>query len=449
MILIFLAISMVALSLFLSVFAKQKLLSPSIAFIVPFTVSSIYLIFNVSRWSVVLNTNTYFVIISGCLSYLFGILLASQIKLRFGNKKESVKRDEIKFQAELNSFVLWLFFIFEIIALAFSFRAIISVVRRYGYSGNYSALIYRYRNLSIYTTESISLGGVVDWLYLFNSAIGYIWGYIIADAAANKRKIKLVYFLNFSIAIVTDLLKGGRQSAVQLIIASIICYFMLYLSKLTRKNIPLRKYFKVLICGIVGMSLFQSLGYLLGRTVQADFLQYLAVYISGGIRNLNEYLKTEHTAPDVFAKMTLPYVNRFIGNKFGIARMIYSLDLPYLSANGRNSGNIYTTFYAYIYDFGYIGVIIWPLIMGFISQRIYKKARKSILNDDKRVKTSVIVYGYLFYMLAFSFFSNKFYEGFFTISFVKIFLLWTILSYLFNNLDTGGRKLKLRLKIRL
>ena len=112
-------------------------------------------------------------------------------------------------------------------------------------------------------------------------------------------------------------------------------------------------------------------------------------------------------------------------------------------------GNIYTTFYAYIYDFGYIGVIIWPLIMGFISQRIYKKARKSILNDDKRVKTSVIVYGYLFYMLAFSFFSNKFYEGFFTISFVKIFLLWTILSYLFNNLDTGGRKLKLRLKIRL
>ena len=443
MILVFLAISMVVLSLFLSVFAKQKVLSPSIAFVVPFTVSSIYLIFNVSRWSVVLNINTYFVIISGCLSFLLGILLTSQIRYRLRGKKVLFKRGQNTSQAELKSWILWLLFIIEISALVLSFRAIISVVRRYGYSGSYSALIYRYRNLSIYTTESVSLGGIVNWLYLFNSAIGYIWGYIIADVAANKRKIKLLYLLNFIISVITDLLKGGRQSAIQLIVASIVCYFMLYLSKANRKQLPLRKFIRFLIFGIVGMSLFQSLGYLLGRTVQADFLQYLAVYISGGIRNLNEYLKTDHGAPDVFAKMTLPYVNSFIGNKFGISRMIYSLDLPYLSANGSNSGNIYTTFYAYIYDFGYIGVIIWPLIMGIISQLIYKMARRSILNNGKRVKISVIVYGYLFYMLVFSFFSNKFYEGFCSIAFIKMFLLWTLLGYIFNNFDVTG---KIRLK---
>ena len=444
MVLVFLAISMVALSLFLSVFARQKVLSPSIAFIVPFTVSSIYLIFNVSRWNVVLNINTYLVIVSGCLSFLLGILLASQTRYCLKSKKVSLERGENTSQSELKDWIIWLFFIIEIIALVLSFKAIISVARRYGYSGSYSALIYRYRSLSIYTTESVSLGGIVNCLYLFNSAIGYIWGYIIADTAANKRKIKLLYLLNFGISVVTDLLKGGRQSAVQLVIASIICYFMLYLAKANRKQLPLRKFIKFLILGIVGMSLFQSLGYLLGRTVHADFLQYLAVYISGGIRNLNEYLKTDHDAPNVLAKMTLPYVNNFIGKKFGISRMIYTLDLPYLSANGRNSGNIYTTFYAYIYDFGYMGVIIWPLIMGIISQLIYKVARRSIFNDEKRVKISVIVYGYLFYMLAFSFFSNKFYEGFCSITFIKMLLLWTLLGCIFNNFDVTGGGIKLK-----
>jgi oligosaccharide repeat unit polymerase len=193
----------------------------------------------------------------------------------------------------------------------------------------------------------------------------------------------------------------------------------------------------------MGALLFQGLGSALGRTVQADPLQYLAVYFCGGIRNLNEYVKISHSRPDVFGKMTFPYVNNFLGNRLHNSSLIYALDLPYLSANGRNSGNIYTTFYAYIYDFGYLGVAIMPFIMGMISKILYKRAIKGAYKSNKKIKISIIVYGYVFYTLAFSFFSNKFYEGIFKITFVKMCLIWILVSYILNHINIKTIKLKI------
>ena len=113
---------------------------------------------------------------------------------------------------------------------------------------------------------------------------------------------------------------------------------------------------------------------------------------------------------------------------------VYPLDLPYQTANGLNTGNIYTTFYAYIYDFGYIGIIILPFIIGFVSEIIYIKAKNTNLNNEK-INLSIILYSYIFYTLAFSFFSNKFFEGTCTPTFIKYVIIWLLLKYIIQKMS--------------
>lgn len=83
---------------------------------------------------------------------------------------------------------------------------------------------------------------------------------------------------------------------------------------------------------------------------------------------------------------------------------VYELDLPFLRSNGYVCGNVYTTFYAYLYDFGVTGVIVLMILMGLISQVLYQKATKpSKRNRRYSINLWIIVYSYVFYSLAFSF----------------------------------------------
>ena len=246
---------------------------------------------------------------------------------------------------------------------------------------------------------------------------------------------------------ITCLIKGGRQSAIQMILACFVMYLMLYLESRKVKKIPIKKLIKYILIGMGGLASFQVLGSILGRTVQADFNQYLAVYFAGGIRNLNEYLKGFSTKADVFGKMSFIYLNNYIGNKFHNEKLIYPLDLPYLSANGHNSGNIYTTFYAYIYDFGYIGVVILPLIMGAISMFVFTRVKRNITKKQKLVNLSLILYGYMFYLLFFSFFSNKFYEGILSLGFFKRMFIWIVATFLLNHIEIKGTKVKFSIRV--
>jgi oligosaccharide repeat unit polymerase len=126
---------------------------------------------------------------------------------------------------------LFIFLIVHIFSFIYCFKKIIDVVHGYGYSGSISELIYRYRNLSIYTTESVSLGKIGDWLYVFSMASGYIWIYLIAERLASRKKINIILFVNLVVSILTDLMKGGRQSAVQLLVTGVIIFLLFYMGR--------------------------------------------------------------------------------------------------------------------------------------------------------------------------------------------------------------------------
>lgn len=419
----FLALTLIVITVFVYMIRNERIIAPSMLFMIPFSLSAFYLILNIDRWSVVLNLNTYLVIVGGCLSFLIGTSVG-KLSFRTHKVKDQGLLSFCHKEKEINSLTFLVFLFVEIVILYLCLQGIRNVVHRYGFYGSLSYEIYRYRNLGLYTTESVSLGRYLDWAYSFNLAIGYIWAYIFAYRFANKKRISLILIACILVSLVTGFVKGGRQASVQIIISGILYYMFFFLRKFSRARLPIKKVLKIVIVVAILAVSFQSLGKVLGRTVQADFDQYIAVYLSGCIRNLNEWLKVSHPLPDVFGKMTFANLYPYLGRKFSRPEWIYALDLPYLSANGLNSGNIYTTFYAYIYDFGYIGAAILPFIIGFVSQQAYKRALKRKSFSEMDIDIPLLFYGFISYLLAFSFFSNKFYECLVSISAVRYFIFW-------------------------
>ena len=120
----------------------------------------------------------------------------------------------------------------------------------------------------------------------------------------------------------------------------------------------------------------------------------------------------------------------------------YKLDLPFRNINGLNLGNVYTTFYPYIYDFGYIGEFLLVLIMAIISQVIYELTKNAKTNTHPLL--SVLVYSNIINCLILSFFSNKFYENIISIEMIKKVIFWILLNLTFCEID--WKKIYIRLK---
>ncbi|WP_353057365.1 oligosaccharide repeat unit polymerase [Lactiplantibacillus pentosus] len=92
-------------------------------------------------------------------------------------------------------------------------------------------------------------------------------------------------------------------------------------------------------------------------------------------------------------------------------------------------GNVYTTFYAFLYDFGYKGVVVLVMLMSLVSQFIFGKVRQFSRQGD--ISIYALIYGRIAVCLILSFFSDKFYEGIFAITFIKTVIWWIILRWVF------------------
>lgn len=113
-------------------------------------------------------------------------------------------------------------------------------------------------------------------------------------------------------------------------------------------------------------------------------------------------------------------LDTYLGGKYGISQYLYQLDLPFLKHNGLNTGNVYTTFYQFYYDFGYDGIVPLMAIIALYFSCAYRK----IYNNKP---FTIIIYAYLFNDLIMLIFSDRFYETVASIGFVKHLLVTFIL----------------------
>lgn len=185
-----------------------------------------------------------------------------------------------------------------------------------------------------------------------------------------------------------------------------------------------------LAVGAVVLLAFPGIAELLGRESDAgsNSFDYLSVYIGAEIKNLDIFLRNAviPVRSTMWGSQTFVNILPWFAKIFNFTLSGEGLTLPYQTVNGVYLGNVYTTYYAYLYDFGLLGVFTLIPVMAGISQSFFERIIS--IKNPKRVPYSFLIYSNIVSSLVLSFFSNKFFEQIFSRTFILIILFWVFLN---------------------
>lgn len=406
-------------------FDGKRLTSPPVVFCSGFLLSSICAVYFSGQWQFKLHPSTFVTLVGGIS--LFSIICISIHKLY--NHMRGVKRGN-KFDspglcalpglrtAPLALFcILQLFVTVSVLIQISSFFPDLPVFHAIG----------AFKSSKTFTIDNLTFPFPLNQVMNLCKAAGYLFAFLLAKTMADK-KINLsgvCLLVNFLFSAVLGFIVGGRNLG----LSYVVCLFVSWL--LCRAAGGRREINgKVLVILVVSVAVFVGLLQFLsfGRSGSIRLKDYIGIYLGAPLANLDAYLQNGHFGgSSPFGRMTFFCWYTYIGYKFGITDWMYTFDLPFQMRNGFDMGNVYTTFYSYIYDFGYIGMVLLVIAMAVISQVCYEKA--ALRGGVKYNWPWLLIYSFISYQLLFSFFSNKFYEEVLTPGFITSFVYCAVAAY--------------------
>lgn len=391
---------------------NKELTSPAVLFSFSFVILMIFAFINYSDLGLYsLNWRTSFVIIIGILSFMLGTLPFVKMTNRisfFFNKEKGVRINQ---KVSVNKLLIFLLFGFFILILNIKYLGISAE--------NYSSILGDIRDSTVNSGS-----GILPKYLVFSNMImlmgGIFFSIELPRFFIEKDYIKVFFSLViFLLSILISFSGGSRGSSLILIISLIFNSILESYKNNKLKKIKISSIIKVFLIIIVLLYLFKESAVILGQTQVADFSfsRYILLYVGAQLKNLDMALTYQNiiNSSNVFGQETFRSFVKFFSNLIGSGLYgDYKLFLPFNYYNGISLGNVYTTFYPFLRDFGYFGVIICSMFMGVISEYLYYLAKKfNSWNDGVSIWN--ILLSWSSFCLLFSFFSNKFYENIFSL----------------------------------
>jgi len=428
---------------------RNAMFTPQFAYLSGFFAQAVFAINYVEKWDLQLALPTFLVLSGGAILFVVVSLLGQRLfRLDFGIGNRELKSDwgiDDSYRHESNSewrienWKLLLFFAFQIATIILY----VIYLSRFD-AGSLSVAMYYYRHTKAFTSIEIKdVSILLSQMRTLSMAFGYMCGYILMHSIVYKGgSNKTMLVVNIVLSAIIGCLLGARSSLVSLGV-SIVVLYVVFKERLTKRKykMPLKLILILLLACIVVVAIFPTLARMMGRNLSMSFWDYLAEYLSAEIKNLDTRIRRGNFGTDITNNQTFFVAIDWLSEK-GIfpSSWAHKRDWRFYSVNGFNLGNVSTCYCAYVYDAGYIGVVVFTAIMASIGQWIYMKAVRE-RHKTSWIDKSVLVYSYLYFDFLFSFFSNKFYEDFFSPRFLYYLIWWSLLKWFIE-------KVHLRLPIR-
>lgn len=416
------------LTLFSFAVNRRDWISPSFIFCAAFTFAIAWAAAFAENWGLKLHMNTFWVIAGGMTEYVL-VSAAVQWWMRKKSGYRVVRRKQELVYIEIE---LWKKIAVILIAVVATVATVVYTVRIMSYSmSNAMAAITAYRDASLFAHKTMeSLPGWVGILRLLVAGMGNWFVYVLVNNTLVRKKVDFLLLAIVVLCMLSSMTTGSRGDALFMAEAA-VAVFVLLKNKQTGffKSIRFKTLLKILTLGLVLLFTFQWTAVAIGRVADFALADYIAIYCGAEIANLDMFLQEVRPASEIWGGQTFINIVLWLGPYLGIDPSSYSLDLPFRSANGYNLGNVYTTFYPYIYDFGYLGMIILVGLMAMLVQWNYERAKR--VQIKRYPSFSILLYSYIFGTVFFSFFSNKFYEYLFSSTFFYTVIIWWLCNYLF------------------
>ena len=421
----FLLIGLIILLLISYYLNLKEAMAPSFLFAASFIFCLTWAIAYKDKWNMVLDGRTSAVIFFGCLEY---VLVATIIRALL-NRGKLIRQayGEIA-PIEIDRLKIHLFLLFEIAVMIIYAYAIRSVT---GIS-NLGAAIQIYRQTMLISDTKYVIPRIYNYLRLAANAGGYWFAYILARNLLTKKSFDVEIFLIIVCSSITYTFTGGRNGAVNQILSFLGLYLIMGVKQRgTERVLKFRQLLLIAIIAVAGLLGFQQIGMLLGRTVKRTIFDYLALYCGGEIHILNKFItqRLPSLVRSSWGSQTFRNISVPINKLLGVENYYVFYDAPRVYSNGYYLGNVGTTFYSLLYDFGYNGCFIMVAIMSAINQGIYEACKR--VKDSYYPPMIMLIYGYIFNVTVFAFFSNWFFEELANVSFIYYIIFWLIFSLLF------------------
>ena len=271
------------------------------------------------------------------------------------------------------------------------------------------------------TTDDVSYPFLTELLNDSCILCSYIWGYVIINNYLVNKKIKKIYLFLYILGITVSLVSGSRGDALGIIFSTVCIAILAFRKTEGKRKIPKKYYFYIMLAFVAMIATFQIAGTSMGRdsNIFTPF-EYISIYLGAPILNLDIMIKKVGGGNTVFFNYTFSGLYTSLGRVFGITKWTKFKDpMVHLASNGHRTGNVATTFMAYYYDAGVIGVFLLTALMSIFMQKLYEKCRK---DDTMNISYKMIFYSYFLFLTARSFFSNSLFNAV-QISLIKMILI--------------------------
>lgn len=401
-------------------------ISPSVVFSGVFAFSTFWLILYAEKWNLNLGLNTFSVIVVGNIIFSFVCKIINSFYKK-SKKSEEIIEEKLMYEIKIDALKLNVFLTFSVLMLFLTLYFTIRAVN--GSFSNIGSALYTYRNLTAYKGESVNMPFIVEMLGGVLHASSYWFMYVLINNYMVNKKINIKILLIILLSALSSTLDGSRGAIINSILANIPLFYLIknkdnnYKSHLKLKNIMV-----ITILAILLLSSLKWTATLLGRNDinDIDTTDYIAMYVGAEIKNLDTYLNGKTFIETKIGIHTFRTIYEIFSK---VANKNWEMDvIPiYRTINGYNLGNVYTIFFDFICDLGYLGILLFTSIMAIVSQILFEKS-KTVKPSKNTVPISTIMYSYIFGGIVFAFFGNKFFPQVFSISFIKYVILW----YLYN-----------------
>ena len=406
------------------------LLAPEFGFVACFIPGTLYAFFWAKRWSLDPSPMTVAVFASGFATFLTVSIL---LKKKQSASNSHVILNPFSYSIDVASWKLISLCIFQSVIFV---ETIQFLVTQYGV--NASLAIFSFRTAFIEGTDNLPT--ILRMFRRVCLASGYITGYLfVLGIVTQKKKGRFLNLINTILSLVNGLTAGGRGDSVQMLFCFIMFFLLFQRTIKGRKAIRIHQMLKVAaLVLLIGLT-FAQIGEWLGRGMDRFKIpEYLAIYMSAEIKNLDTIVRQGQFGADLFHSKVFYEIMVHFMSKGAVARSEFQF------VNGYELGNVSTVFEPFLHDLGYFGVFFYSAVMAVISQVSYRVATKP--KQKKTIFISVIVYSHMWSCLVFSFFSNRFFEYLGT-TFIWMALSWLVLRWFLCDmkLSFGGKKFYFRL----
>lgn len=429
------------------VIADYDYLHPSFIFCLVFFMSTIFCIIEQERFEIVFHLQT--VLVVGFAMFVFTLVSIWAKEKKKGRSFEEAG-EEIK-PIYIKNYIVIIFIGIQIITLLYFVKYLQAIsIAHHGQVVSLSEMISLYDTMTKFWTSYFnSLNIAVPFIYRLGNPISQAGAYLILYIAINNyvanKKINILHLISIGLLCVFYLLNGSRSPLLRILTMAVILFYVMKSKKNQKVKGNIKYAFVLVLLVLIAAVGFVVMLSIMGRDESMDVERYLFIYLGAPLVNLDNFLADFQglTIEPFLGAQTFRSLYAYVGKLFNISEFSYAgISQFAFSNNGIEIGNVYTTFYQFIYDFGYIGVLPLILIIAIYYVRSYVGFDNK-LNKGGKMNFSLFIYSYLFNDLIMLFFSNRFYTTLMDAPFIKLFIVSWVFKSIFieNKLFLGKNRL--------